>query len=381
MDINARINWQPGMELNTETIRGWYHDQDMLQQTAIRAALGGLKAGLLPGAEFNNQGSFVRNTFEIPHFRCTALLSSGQLLDIDEPVRIVIPMLYGTAYYLTVSISEKQRYFEREGVPYVCPNYEYAIHALNELTDTMLPVVRFKTSEGMLNFDSSFIPPTMFLTGDERFKEYIDRFAEQIDAIGKHPNMDPELGRQTMMRYSLALHCYNLKNSTVDFVQLTEDMVKAVDFFVMSAVDESERMEIRQSDLYDIQQWLEWVSDYFRTALSLLEHIQCKDNSIDLEALKAQIIEELYEKLYNELYEKLLREVKEQLAEELADRLQTALTEYVMNTLQPLLAEQLYGQLSESLYDKLYKDLYDALFGALNVPNVAAEEDTFMPLI
>lgn len=381
MDINARINWQPGMEISSELLRGWYHDVDQQQQIAIRAALGSVRVGLLPGAEFNNQGMFVRNTFEMPRFRCRALLSSGQILDIDEPVRMVIPMLYGTVYYLTVSMGSGVRTFEREGAPYVCPNYEYGIHTLEEISDDMLPVVRFKASEGMLNYDPDFIPPTLQLTGDERFKDYIARYIEQLETISNHPNMDPDLGRQTITRYILYLRCFNLKNNTSDFVMLTEELVQALDFIVMSAVDESHRVEIQQPDFNDIQQWLEWVSDYFRTSLSLLDFVERKDDTIDIEALKAQIIAELYDKLYRELHDKLLVEIKEQLTEELAENLQNILVEYINNTMRPALAEQLHDQLSASLYDKLYQDLYDALFAALNIPRVVEEEDTFMPLI
>lgn len=381
MDINARINWQPGMEISSELLRGWYQDLDQQQKIVVRAALGGMRAGLLPGAEFNSQGMFVRNTFEMPRFRCRALLSSGQLLDIDEPVRIVIPMLYGTVYYLTVSMGSGVRNFEREGAPYVSPSYEYAIHSLDEISDDMLPVARFKASDGMLTHDADYIPPTLQLTGDERFKDYIARYVEQLEAIRSHPNMDPDLGRQTMTRYILYLRCLSLRSNTSDFVMLTEEMVKALEFFVMSAVDESRRVAMQQPDFNDIQQWLEWVGDYFRTSLSLLEFVERKDNTIDIEALKAQIMSELYDKLYRELHDKLLDEIKEQLTDELVGKLQDILVGYINNTLRPELAEQLHTQLSASLYDKLYQDLYDALFAALNIPRPVQEEDTFMPLI
>ena len=69
MDVNARINWMPGMELTSQTFLNMDENLDFRQQMALRAALGGNRMGLLPGAPFCNEGMFVKNKFEVERFK------------------------------------------------------------------------------------------------------------------------------------------------------------------------------------------------------------------------------------------------------------------------------------------------------------------------
>ena len=98
MNINARIDWRPGMELSAQTFLDMDANLDFRQQMAIRAALGEQCIGLLPGMDFNCSGSFYTNKFEIEHLQCTALLPSGKIAQADEAVSVIIPMLYGDTY-------------------------------------------------------------------------------------------------------------------------------------------------------------------------------------------------------------------------------------------------------------------------------------------
>ena len=117
MDINAKINWTPGMEITAQTFIGLDENLDFRQQLAIRAALSGQRMGLLPGAEFSCNGKFVKNKFEVERLRCLAVLPSGRLIHPDEEVAVPIPMLYGTEYYLTIGIGEgRDRLGQLQGV-------------------------------------------------------------------------------------------------------------------------------------------------------------------------------------------------------------------------------------------------------------------------
>ena len=88
----------PGMEITTQTFLNMDENLDFRQQMALRAALGGNRMGLLPGAAFCNDGMFVKNKFEMGHFKCLAVLPSGRIIDVDESVNLPIPMLYGSIY-------------------------------------------------------------------------------------------------------------------------------------------------------------------------------------------------------------------------------------------------------------------------------------------
>ena len=149
MDVNARINWMPGMELTDQTFRALDDRLDFRQQMALRVALGNNRMGLLPDAPFCNEGMFVKNKFEMEHFKCLAVLPSGKIVDVDESVSLPIPMLYGSTYYLAVGIGQGQVEYEKDGVPFVRPQYEYAILDLSELDQRdLLPDIPMSIKSG-----------------------------------------------------------------------------------------------------------------------------------------------------------------------------------------------------------------------------------------
>ncbi len=381
MDINSIINWHPGMELTSEFIKNMYDEQSTQYVVAVRAALGSVRLGLVPGAPFDNKGTFVRNTFEMPHFRCMAMLASGKVIDVDETVHLSIPMLYGSEYYLTVSFGKEMIPFEHKGVSYERPSYAYAIKELGEITEEMFPVVRFTAKDGVLNYDENYIPPTLQLADIPRFMDYISHFTELLDVIAKHPNIDKDMGYRNLLSYRFMLGYLRATTRTSDFIMVTQEIVQTIDYFIFSQVEHENPVKIPEPNLYDISKWLDWVNDYLKAAIVLLEKVVPEDNSIDIDALKDQIMKELYEKLYNDLHAALLAEIKEELTAELTGNLKDVLMAYMNDELKPAILKELKVELSDSLYEKLYKALYDALFEALNIPRPVEEEDTFMPLI
>ncbi len=381
MDINARINWQPGMELTADTIRCLYDDQYAQRLVTVRASLGSARLGLVPEVPFNNKGTFVRNTFEMPNFKCMALLPSGKVIDADEAVRIVIPMLYGQEYYLTVSFGQDIIAFEHKGIPYGRPSYVYSIKPMEEITDDMFPVVRFQAENGVLTYDENYIPPTLQLADDERLLAYVNRYAGYLDTIVKHPNLDKDLGYRAILSYKFLLMSIRPRSRTHEFLMLTQEIVECMNHFIFSQVEQETPVEIQQPTPYDIRRYLDWVEEYLHSAAVMLDKVVVEDHTIDVDALKEQLMKELYDKLYNDLHEALLAKIKEELTEELTGNLQETLMNYINETLKPALSEELQVELSDSLYGKLYQPLYDALFEALNIPRAVEEEDPFMPLI
>ena len=162
------------MELTDQTFKELEENLDFRQRVAVRAALGGSRLGLLPGAEFDCRGVFVKNNFEIERFLCSAVLPSGTIVTADEKVVIAVPMLFGAQYYLTVGLGDETHSFEKEGVPYVCPQKAYAIRSLDEMQkEDVVPVARFKVSDGVFSLDADFIPPSLLLSSDKRFMDYV----------------------------------------------------------------------------------------------------------------------------------------------------------------------------------------------------------------
>jgi len=371
------------MEMTVSTLTGLNQHIDFQQQVAIQAALGNTRIGLLPGAPFNNAGTFVRNTFEISHFQCMALLPSGRIIHADEPVVVSIPMLYGNVYYLTIAFGEGLTEFEKDGVPYVRPQYVYAIETLEDIEgQDRMPIARFQVREGIFSFDPDYIPPTLQLVCDSRFEQFIQQLTEQLDGLTRHDHMVSDLGKRALLHYLFLLKSYNRKNTTADFVTLTQELAQAVDYYIMEPnLQDNKPTTHPQPSQYDVEQWLRWVVDYLKSALSVLDKAEIDDNTIDFEALKQQIKSELYAQMTPELHDQLKEELRAELTQELVEKLRDTLTDYIENTLRPTLHDQLKEELSSELYQQLYDALYQALYDALHVPVVKEEEDIFMPLI
>ena len=370
------------MEMTARTLAGMNQHIDFQQQVAIQAALGNTRIGLLPSAPFNNKGNFVRNTFEIEHFRCMALLPSGKIIDADEMAVVTIPMLYGSQYYLTVGFGEEQTEFEKDGVAYIRPQYSYQINTKEEMEEKdVLPIVRFTVNDGVFSVDVDYIPPTLQLVCDERYSSHVKKLAERVETLATHDHLVDEFGKRALLHYLFLLKSYNLRNLTSDFIQFTQEIAQAVCYYILTPHTQAEQAtEMPAPSQYDVEQWLNWLDNYLGGAVSVLDQVVLEDNSIDFDALKAQIKAELYEQMTPELHDRLLSEIKEELRTELEQHLSEMLTNYMEQTLKPALHDQLVEELSADLYQKLYDALYEALYNALFVPK-EKEEDEFMPLI
>ena len=379
MNINARIDWKPGMELTAQTFLDMDANLDFRQQMAIRAALGDHCIGLLPDMPFNCSGTFYTNKFEIERLQCAALLPSGRIVQADEAVSITIPMLYGDAYYLTIGLGEGMRTFEKEGVRYVQPKVAFSIQSLQEVQQNdVLPIVRFTVDKGVFAVDKDFVPPCLLLSGNTTFNDLHQHYVELLMSLAQHANQKEGDGKRAMQRYLFVLKSFDMSGRVADFVSITQEIAQAIDYFIMTPHTDHP-VEIPQPVQVDVMLWLRWFENYLSGAVSVLDGVELEDDSIDYETLLAQAKKELYEQLNPELYAKLLEQIKTELRDELSDKLTAALTDYMENTMKPDLGRILSAELYEKLYEKLYTELFENLFNALYVPE--PEEKEFIPII
>lgn len=379
MDINARINWQPGMELTAQTFLDMDAGMDFRQQTAVRAALGEHCLGLIPGMPFDAKGCFHANTYEFDRLQMTAVMTSGRMIQVDEPVSIPIPLLYGTEYYLTVGFSDSITPYEKNGVPYIRPQYSYAIQTEEEvMANDVFPILKFTAKNGVFAVDNTFIPPCLLLSCNEAFNVFRQQYTESLRTLAEHEHLKEGDGKRMMMRYFFIMKSYDMQGRVADFIRLTHEIAQAVDYFIITPHTDNV-VDIPMPKRMDVAQWLQWLGMYLTGAVTVLDGFEPEDDSIDYEALLAQAKKELYEQLNPELYEKLLRSVKDELREELCQTLRQTLTDYMDNTLKPELAQIISDELHERMYDKLYNELYEKLYNALYVPK--EDEDEFVPII
>lgn len=367
------------MELTAQTFRQLYQNLDFHQQVAVRAALGGSRLGLLPGAPFSCNGIFVKNSYEVERFQCLAVLPSGRVLSADEKVSLPIPMLFGDRYYLTVGYGTGERSFEVEGVPYVCAPRVFAIHSLEELDkEDIFPVARFTVSNGVFAADPAFIPPCLLLSADERLAAFGADYIGKLQALASHANLEEGEGKRAILHYLFLLKGYQWDGGVKEFIQLTQEIAQAIDYYIVTPHQDSP-VAIPTPSPYDVQLWLQWLSDYLTGASTILDGVVLEDNSIDYEALLAQAKAELYERLNPELREALLMQIKEELRTELKEQLSTTLLSFINGEVKPGLHDSLASELDPSLHERLYTELYEALYNALFVPE--EKEAEFIPLM
>lgn len=379
MDINARINWKPGMELTDQTFLAMDDHLDFRQQMALRVALGNNRMGVLPDAPFNNAGMFVKNHFEMEHFQCLAVLPSGRIVDVDDSVSLPIPMLYGNQYYLAVGFGQGQKEFERDGIAYTRPQYEYGIYPLEDIEkNDLLPIIRFHVDNGLFTIDTDYIAPCLLMSADERFKTYIDKFVSRLESLTAHANLEDGEGKRALLRYMFRLRGYGLHNSVHDFVLLMQEVVQAIDYYIISPHIEQPAPIVQPSQC-DVQKWLKWVDEYMAGGMSVLDTVVLEDNTIDYEALLAQAKKELYDQLSPELYERLRLGIEEELRPELTTHLKGVFSQYINETLKTELHELLKSELYQSLYKDIYQELFEHLYNALYVPEQVEKE--YVPLM
>ena len=399
MDINARINWMPGMELTAETFKEIFEKWDFRQRLAIRAALGCNRMGLVPGAPFNCNGTFVKNRYEVTNFQCMAILPSGKIVNAEEDIQVQIPMLFGDKYYLTIGFADEQTEFEKKGVPFVRPRYIYAMHTLDEVEESdLFPLARFKVVDGVFQIDEDYIAPCILLEIDPRFADYISKYLQLMNDMVSHPNLADGEGKRALLRYYFQLKSFRLNNTMQDFILLTQEIAQAIDYYIMTPNNQAKEIPVPR--IADIQAWLGWLEDYIAGVKMILDGVVLENNVIDYEALLAQAKAELYEKLHPELIEKLLADLKAELQQEMRQQTEQ-LTTYINENLKNAILEQLKSdiddktnklnsmliekfsdmskQVYDELYEKLYHNLFENLFNALYVPE--PEDLKFVPQI
>ena len=397
MDVNSKINWSPGMEITAKTLIGLEEKLDFQRRVAIRAALGNTRMGMVPGSILSCNGSFFKNTFEIEHLQCKALLPSGRVVDADEQAIVPIPMLFGDRYYLTIGVGDGLVEFEKEGVAYTRPIYEYGLKTQEEVeTEDVMPMMRFSVKDGVFSIDTDYIAPCLSLNSEPRFEVYIDRYVIQMSLITSHENLENGDGKRALLHYLFILKSFGLKNSVHDFLKMLQEIAQAIDYYIITPNME-QPVEILEPSQIDVQLWLNWFGNYLIGAVSVLDKVVLEDKTIDYDALLRQAKAELYAQLHEELIVKLLAETKEELLKMVKEELENSLdmqtqklTDYINNTMKPDLLMQiqtelkhslnlLEDELSEKIYERLYEQLFEHLFNALYIPE--PESEKFIPLI
>lgn len=370
------------MELNARTFGALDDNLDLRQMISVRTA-NGMRVGRLPYSQFSASGMFVRNTFEIEHLQCMALLGSGALISVDEKMVLPIPPLTDGTYYLTVGFSTHITEFEMYDQTYLRPVYTCSLKTLEELDsventiDSVFPVVRFEVSQGHISTDNQYIPPCLILASDDRLMAYVQKVVSGIKMLTEHPNMEDGDGKRTLLRIIFTLSNFTGRNTMEELMQLLRNLAMVVEYYIILP-NENEHPALEAWSQYDVERWMSWFDTYLENAKRTLDKVVLVDNSIDYEKLKADLRQEIYAMVKEDI-DAQINQTRDNIHTELTEKLSALVTQTIdaqKQQMQDDLHAQLLDELRQPLYDNLYKALYDALYR----PPVE-EEDNFMPLI
>lgn len=392
---NAKIQWHPGMELTNALFRNLESDLTEKQAITVRTAVFDGSIGVLPQTPLHVEGAFVKKSLEMTGLQLTALTPSGNILSIDDDLQIDVPKLEGTEWFVCVGKAKDQvREYERDGILYEEARYELRFVEADDaeaLAEDVIPLKHLVLNEGSLTIDQDYILPSLGLSCDSRFEEYRNRYAETIEAIATHENMDEGDCKRTLLSLLFRLRSFSMQRTVRQFTDLLQEVAFTVKYYVteqlgatLESCPETPRTLADDArnvpDQYNIARYLIWLDEYLKAQLEIMAQVVIVDNTIDYDQLKAELHEEIYQKLHDELYEKLQQELHDKLSTELTDNIMEAVRSLVENSLRPELFQQLYDSLHEPLRQQLYDELYNTLYSALYKPE-DNERMEFMPLI
>lgn len=380
------------MALTASILKHRDNDLDERFQALLRTSLGAGNTGILPEYEYHASGTVSGRTYELPGLALTALLPTGSIIHVCEDLKIDIPVLNDGDYLLTVGKNGRTHEFECDDVPYLRPEYELVIISNYEMGERELfPLKKFVVRDGVLSFDEEYIPPVLVLCQNDAFRRYIERFVEGMHSICIHPNMQQLEGHHILLHYYSRLKSLNERLSVSEFAAFISETADSLDLVLSDGfLNDVEQIpdnltslkndERRKPSFYDIRMFMTWFGEYLDVQTNLLNQVKKVDDSIDLDKLKKEIADDLYERLHTQLYEELYSELHDKMVGEVSDAVLDVIRSYIENKLSPELHDSLKDVLHGSLYQELYESLYAEL-SKLSFKPAEIEEDEFNPII
>ena len=179
----------------------------------------------------------------------------------------------GKEYYLGCKQTEKTRSFNKEQVPFISPASECAIYGKDDLSNAdILPLMKFKVSDGVFSVDKDYIPPFLTLDLDTRYQQYINKFYEKVSVLATHHNLESGEAKRSFVRYANVLKNYSTRNRVQHFVELLQEIAGAVEFYITQVYTETP-IEKEEYSPFDIVKYFSWLENYLHGAATILDGV------------------------------------------------------------------------------------------------------------
>ncbi|MBQ5997198.1 MAG: hypothetical protein IJL64_04950 [Bacteroidales bacterium] len=185
MNTDIRIDWHAGMEITPQTFIDMENDLGE-HRMILRKILATQVFGVVPQSKFVLNYDLSNKDIQIREIECTLMLPSGQVViaQSEEDLSVPIPDRKDDILYLTVSIGDKTRSYDRGGIPHIAYEYVFDCRTLDEIHDA-IPLLKLKNANGRA-VDEDFILPVVSARSSLILMEKVDQIKQQIQKILEH---------------------------------------------------------------------------------------------------------------------------------------------------------------------------------------------------
>lgn len=177
------------MRLTDEVLRASDDSTIELVGNSLALAAAG-RFGLLPSTHFNLSVNISKGLVDVESLNCTAVTKSGNVIDAHYDTkftnsfdtRIQIPEGNGEKeYVLTINYTGQ---WKDSNDGYEEPIYSFSLLPPNSpIPSKSLPIARIVDEYGWRLDDLDFVPPCLFVSSHQKYKELLEKFSEVLSEI------------------------------------------------------------------------------------------------------------------------------------------------------------------------------------------------------
>ncbi len=268
MNKDIRIKWNTGMELLPET---FIHLENQLAEyrTLLRKVQAAQQFGLIPGMPFEVEASVEDQTLFVKGLECHALLQDGGLVDVKSEVgqQWNLSSLSDSGY-LAVWLSDKEREYELDEVPFVANEYEFGLRSLETLPGTM-PIAKVVCENGHWKLQDDYIVPVMTIADSQVLGEMINAMMQLVRQITAHEKFNYLRNHDMMRMLSEEMDSVDKSQKPSAFATLCRRFVR-----LLSYVITEDPVHFTKYNPYDIQLFLTQVCGFLIKAYEILPTVE-----------------------------------------------------------------------------------------------------------
>lgn len=270
MNTDIRIDWHAGMEIRPQTFIDM--ENDLAEHRMIlRKMLATQVFGVVPQSKFVLNYDLSNTDIQIREIECTLMLPSGQVViaQSEESLSVHMPDRKDDPLYLTVSIGDKTRSYDRGGIPHLAYEYVFDIRSLDEIHDAV-PLLKLKNANARA-VDEDFILPVVSARSSIVLMEKVDQIKQQVQKILEHESFQKLEDRLLVRLIAGQLLDFRAEDSPRTLAALCRNLATALSYPVFER-----SANLPECNLFDIEPYLRRFLDFIGETLTAMDDLKPK---------------------------------------------------------------------------------------------------------